>query len=397
MRLTHILSLLAVFALGSAALAGDIIMKKDGKAIGNTAVQAGSTPTEEQFGASNIRVVDETIETVQYRIEGIPTVQRVDTADVAEVYLDPSNTPPALRAGASNLDAAAYDQAIAQFDQVLGSRADDLYKARAAWGKARALFAVGDWGGAADAIGTLRNDHAKSRFVPNATKLRARALLNQGKVKEAAADFESIKTISGVSEADKLEADYWSTWIAHQVATNANDQAGLKKARTQYDALKTRLGTTADPALQRIRDLCVVGAAACDIALGDAPKAESPLEKVIKKSEDDLVLAGAYTQLGNVHLHKAGSGGDAKTRKDALYHFLRVVCLYGQADGAENYLAESLYQAGVLFNELKPDAATDKDGNLEARRRARREWRECIQRFPGSSWARLAQSAMQSR
>ena len=50
-----------------------------------------------------------------------------------------------------------------------------------------------------------------------------------------------------------------------------------------------------------------------------------------------------------------------------------------------------------LFNELRPaQTATDEDKEaaVMARLRARREWQECMQRFPRSPWAQKARRAM---
>ena len=70
-----------------------------------------------------------------------------------------------------------------------------------------------------------------------------------------------------------------------------------------------------------------------------------------------------------------------------------MVTLYGSAPGAEEYLAESMFRSGQLFNEMRPANTETDEQKAEARKLrsyAVREWRECAGRYPNSPWGRKA-------
>ena len=74
-----------------------------------------------------------------------------------------------------------------------------------------------------------------------------------------------------------------------------------------------------------------------------------------------------------------------------------MITLYGNTPGAEEWMAESLYRAGMMFDELRPaQAKTDEDkaASRMGRARARREWTECVQRYPRSQWAAKARAKL---
>jgi hypothetical protein len=188
-----------------------------------------------------------------------------------------------------------------------------------------------------------------------------------------------------------FEVDYWITWIDEQVASQANDKTGLAKALKGYETLGITL--KGRKGMDGLRGKCQVGEASCVVALGRFADAQAITSKLVESNEDPLVRAGAYTLLGrSIVLQSAGSS-DAAKNKEALLHFLKVITLYGNTPGAEEWMAESLYRAGMMFEELRPtQAKTDEDKAAVsmARARARREWSECVQRFPRSPWAAKA-------
>ena len=67
----------------------------------------------------------------------------------------------------------------------------------------------------------------------------------------------------------------------------------------------------------------------------------------------------------------------------ARNQYLRVVVLY---PGQSQYVAKSLFYAGLCFRQLA-DAAQDD----ESKARARRLLRRVIQDYPGSRWAKEAE------
>jgi outer membrane protein assembly factor BamD (BamD/ComL family) len=402
MRSAHsILSLALVAALASSASAGDIIVLHSGKTMGKSS--ASDPPTTADFEASKITVIEENVDEIRYRLAGVSDLQGVKTASVREVYHDPEAIPGELRSGLRNLDTFQFDAARDALGKVASSRsAAPWARDRAAFEIARSYWYEGNLDETVKAMQAFKNAHAKSRLTGNATRIVARAYLAAGKPAEARKAFESIKRIAGISESEVFEAEYYIANIDEQLGTvnpAAPDKKRIKQARAAYSELYNKL--QGKPAMTRIRGLCTVGMASCDIALGDHASAKPRLLKLIDSQKggarDDLVLAGAYTRLGNVLLAENATANDPAVYRQAQRHFLRVVTLYGDAEAADGYMAESLYRTGELFTVLRPAKSDDPDvkkQRSEYRRRARRELEECVKRYGNSAWGQRAKAAL---
>lgn len=399
MRAKHLVLTLSIALSLSAsvpALAGDIILKKDGTMMGNR--KAENPPTSGDYSASKWTVAEENLEKIKYRIDGIPTMQEVPTEDVAEVFHDPKNSPAEYTRALDAESKGNYAAAIELWGRVASDKAK-WAKARGAFGEASCTYFTNDGKTGAAALAKFIREFPDSMWVPQAITMQARALMSAGDVAGARKAFETIKTLKGLSAAEKLAADYWVTWIDEQQAAAKSDTAGLKKALAAYKLLRGKMSASRNPDAKVLAGRCTIGIASCQIGIGDLGSVQAPLEKLIKGSKEPLLLAGAHTKLGHLMLMQNAQAQDEKVKKEALYHFLRVVCLYGPAEGAEDYHAESLYRAGFLFNDLRP-AGTDDDSKEKSRRwraYARREWGECLALFPGSTWAQLSRRDMTSR
>lgn len=379
------LSLAAVVgAPAGPALAGDIVEYTDGKTGGNS--RAALPPKGDDFAGSNWEVVDWGVEKVTYRIEGVPQIQSVDASKIKNVYFDPANVPQALSRGRSLADAGNWAEARETLDHVSkDSSAPAWARAEAAYVAAQTYASDGDTSGAVDALGAFKEAFKDSKWIVEATETRANLLLKLGKVDDARKEFASLKNFVGAGD-NALQVEYYLIWLDEKVAAKAKDQAGIQKAKSAYEALLTKLsGKSAMDVLSR---RCQVGIASCMIELGQHAEAKALLEKMIKDANDQRVLAAAYNMLGTATWRAAPSKKDEM--RQALYHYLRVVCLYGDAAGTEDDCAEAMFHAGELFRELR-------DQGQDWMARARREWTEVKARFPGTVWAQKAEQALVGR
>jgi tetratricopeptide (TPR) repeat protein len=398
-----VLTLLLTLSLAAPAVAGDVILMTNGRKMGNR--NAAVPPRMEDFEASDIEVIEENLDEVRYRLKAVADLQAVKSRDVREVFHDPSLTPSDLKAGQKRMDQLDYAGARDSFEKVVKSRsAPPWARDRAAFEIANSYWWEGDLNATVKAMRDFRSQHGRSRLIGAATRVAARASLALGKADDARKEFEQLKSIPGIPEAEALEAEYYIANLDERVGTanpTAPDKALIKRARTAYRDLYNKLQTK--PEMARTRGLCVVGIASCDIALGDHSAARPRLEKLIASQKgdarDDLVLAGAYTRLGNVLLAENAQANDPAVYKQAQLHFLRVVTLYGNAEDADDYMAEALFRAGELFSVLRPAKATDdesKEKRKEYLRRARRELSECVKRYGHTAWGQRARAALAS-
>jgi len=380
--------------LATPALAGDIMLLKSGRTIGKA--NSAIPPTENDYAESKITISEENLDRIVFTIEGVPTPQDQKTADVDRIFHDPSLAPSGLARGKRLLDGGQAEEAYALFEEVAGdARAPKWAQAEAAFRMGEALWQGGALDDAAKAFDAFLSKWKQSRYVPQATQANARIKLQKGDVEGARDAFAALKKMPGLPESEALEVDYWINWIGEQVAAQKGDKAGLETALKGYEALARTLKGRAG--LENLFGKCQVGAISCMLGLGRYAEGQAEATKVVEENSDPFVRAGAHTLLGRAIVLQNAGGNDKAKYKTALLHFLKVVTLYGGEPGAEEWMAESLYRSGELFNELRP-AQTNTDEEKEAatmaRLRARREWMECRDRFPRSDWARKARQAL---
>lgn len=384
-KLVFTAAALAALFLAAPAFAGDIVIYQDGKTDGNR--RASNPPTEADYAGSTWEIVEENLDTVIYRMEGVPTPQTIATSKIRTFHHDPSRVPSKLKAGIAYGLKNQHDEARAAFEAVTKDGSAPAWaKAEAAYRMADTYFQQGDAAGAEKAYASFKSTFAKSRWVKDASERRARSLLALNKVDDARGEFSAMKKMPGVDEVTGLEADYWLAWIDETVAAAKNDEAGLNNAAKAYDALASKL--SGKSAMEGLLRRTQVGRASCLIGTGKAAEARDLLTKLAADTKDPRALAAIYNKLGTATL-RAAATGDKEAMKTAQRNYLRVIVLYRDQDGAEDDVAEAHFNAGVLFRELKetPDAMG----------RARREWQECVAKFPGSPWARKSQEAIAGR
>lgn len=392
-RLVLALSLVA-FA-GAPALAGDIIVQTNGKPLGNPRAQVPPKPSD--YADSSFTLWEENLDTVTYRLRGVPQLQSIKAETVLDFYHDPSTSPTEMARALEAERQGDYATAREMWDRAADSSIP-WAQAMGSFRSASTYWSEGNAAEATKALAVFMQKFPKSWYRPQAIQITARALMAQNKVKEAREAFESIKSLPGVSDTGKNEADYWVTWIDERLAKAKNDEAGLKKAMNEYKALKTKLSGSRDANAVALAMKCALGVASCQIQLGDLEAAKTDLTRLITAAtaDDKFVLAGAHTLMGNALLKQNSKGQDRSLFKDALWHYLRVVCLYGTVDGAEDYHGEALYQAGQMFIELRPTDTSSEEAKDQKTRwtgYARNEWNECRRLYPGTFWAQESERA----
>jgi tetratricopeptide (TPR) repeat protein len=356
---------------------------------------ASIPPTAEDFGRSTNKVEEENLDKIVYTMANVPQKQAIDTPRVKAIHHDPENVPPSLLAARQAMERGRYDEArellprMAREDPPVWARQEAAFRTASSW------WYEGELEKAVAALADFKKSFPNSWYVPEASQHRARALVELDRPQEAVAEFKSLRETKGLAHEVQLEADYWLVWIAERLATRAKDNRALDQVVRDYEALVPRIGGRANLAwlVRRVQ----VGRASALLAQGKTPEAQQALTQLASSTPatDKLALAGTHTLLGNAVL-KASPKADEATFHQALRHFLRVVTLYGDAPGAEDYLAESLYQSGEMFWQLHSmmKEETERTGY---RQRAHREWRDVRQRFPQSGWAQQANQALTRR
>ena len=379
--------------LAAPALAGDVIVQKGGRTYGGT---FSVPPTDKDFADCPVTVVEENLDKVVVQLAGVATPQSIKASEVVATYHDPALTPAGLLLGRKQLEGGQYEDAMTSFQQAAGdSRAQKWAQAEAAYSVGVCLWQGGDLDDAAKAFDGFLQAWKQSKHVPAATQANARIKLQKGDVEGARAAFASLKSMKDLPEAEAIEVDFWITWIDEQVAVQKNDKPGLEKTLKGYEALGRALKPRKE--LQDLYGKCQVGAISCMLALGRHAEGLTEATKLVEENKAPFVRAGGHTLLGRAIVLQNASTNDKAKYKEALLHFLKVITLYGNEPGADEWMAESLFRAGELFNELRPTQANtdeEKEKAADARRRARREWQECVQRFPRSQWAAKARRSL---
>jgi TolA-binding protein len=363
----------AVAALAGSAAAGDILVLSDGRTF---PANRGDPPGPADFASSSLAVVDENLDGVTYRIEGVPTKQTMQRALLKRVVHDPAAVPADLADGMALAARGKFDEARAKFSVVAKSATAPAWaQAEGAYRRAESYVAAGDLPAAERALGAFAAERPKSKFVVEAKRLRARVLAETGRDDDARAEYDSLAQLAGATDDEQLDARFFAVWTSARAAARAGDAARVAAAAKTFDELRSN--APGRPF-----------AARCDVAKAalTARDADS-LARLVADSEDPFVLAVGGT-LAAEPLHRRGKEKQNRAAlEEAQERFLRVTLLYADAEGAADFVAQALFRAGEIFLLLAPEDA-------EAKLRARREWEELVRRFPRTEWADRAKAGL---
>ncbi len=381
-------------AVASPAFAGDIVFGKGNKKWGNP--RANQPPAADDYDGSEFEIVEELLDKITYRIAGVATLQELPSADVVAIFHDPSTIPGGLDRGRRLVENGQADEAVEALAQVAGdARAPKWAQVEAAYRHGDALWAAGQNAKAAEALKAFLAKHANSRYVPDATRALAAVQLETGDVAAARETLNALKSMRGISESEKADVEYRLVVIDEQLARKSGDKAALEKVLKGYD---TVLGLVrGKKEMATVEGLCTVGRASCLVGLARHAEAQPILEKIVAEAQDNAVRAAAHTLLGRSLVEQSAAEQNTTRYPEALLHFLRVVTLYSDASGVDDYVAESLFRAGQMFSELAPQnpkTEEEKAARSQGRSRAKREWADCDRRFPRSEWAKRARTAL---
>ncbi len=369
---------IVVLAFSMPALAGDIVVLVDGRSLG--APRAQDQPTPADFAASNVTLIEENLDGVVYRVEGIPTKQSMPRAQVKRVVHDPSTSPPELAAALALLAQGKFDEGRVRLTAIAKNGAAPAWaQAEAAFRRAESFATAGDAAAAERALADFVQERTKSRLVIDAKRLRARMLVELGRDAEAKAEIESTAAVPGATDDEMFSARFAAAWIEARAALSSGDPKRKAAAAKTFDDMRPRVVARAAQAAR-----CDVARAACGVPV-------EGLAAIVAASDDRFVLA-----IGNVlvadDLRRHGvERKDRAALEEAQERCLRVVLLYRDVEGAADFVAAAQFHAAEAFVRLAPDDAA---GGATARARARREWEDLIRSFPKSEWAKRARTAL---
>jgi len=367
---TGFLLILTLALFSAPVLAGDLIQFKEKDKWFPTPPKAGANeePSVEDLDNSTITVLDEHYDVTTYKYADVPNKQKWDTVKIKRVIY---GEKPAkfLEAGAA-MGNSDFGSAIALYDELAKNNRNKN------WVRMYSLYNIGriyqegkgDWQNAIEAWDRLQKAFPKSKFLPKALVNKGLAWLNVGDEAKARQAFGQLERLKGLPDSEKMVAKYWLIKITQLKGEKAGNAAVINQALEAYKRLLSDVEGNSD--LQNVAILARLGIGDCLLALEKYGEALAFFQKIAASSNDTAVLAGAFNGLGLCYF---------KTEKwsDALMCFLRTVILYG--DSNPETTAMALYWAAKSYRMRQGD---------DYKTRARSLYRECIGRFPTTSWAR---------
>jgi hypothetical protein len=364
------LALAAVAALAAAgpALAGDYIQRPGGF----LPPIEGKEPSARELSAAGYEVLSADATSVQYRMPGNAQPQRMNAADVVEIWLDTRKVPGSWR-DAETAQATGNFKAAAEKFRALAedSKVHGVLRQRA-WMKH--VLAVRESGSADE----LKAAHAAAEAAFPASFYQraiirevAQGLRDAGDEAGAAAAADRLEKLPGTPESDKTWTRLLRLSVAYKSATRDGDTAAIRKCQDEAHGIAT--SAAGKPGLEEVSLQARLMQANCMLALKDAKSARSLFEDVVARASTAPVLASAHNGLGECLVAEGGTPNFQK----AQLHFLRVTTLYTDGTPGDE-LARALVRTAEMFLRLQetPDWA----------QRCLKEANECLQRFPRSRW-----------
>jgi TolA-binding protein len=365
-----------LFAACPAALAGDIVQKRDGSY--NPAIK-GTTPAQADFDASTIQVVDAAIGEVKISITvGGKQVLQVQK-DVAEIWLEPRDYPGNWKTAMEAFNSGDYKSAAATFKDIgAEAKTNAVVRQKALLFAARAVREGGTPAQAEASYGELLKAFPQTFYTAAACKDQSLMWMGAGNGDKALSFAETLLKLPGVSDSDRLEARFLKVTVKFREAVAKKDAAGVQKSLDEYRAIAQETAGKKD--FVGVNQLARVGQGDCLLEQGNHGEAKGIFQEISERATEVAVCAAAFNGLGDCFFRE---GNFVEARRC----FLRTASIYAEGTPGEQ-VARALFHAGQCFAKLQ-DSEDWKD-------RARREFSDCERRFPKSSWAEPAKRARQS-
>ena len=367
----------AVAACASAALAGDIVQKKDGTFVPPV---AGDPPSQADFDGSKNQVLDADVDNVKYQflLGDKPTYQNFKAADILEIWLEPRDYPGGWKEAVNAMASGAYGSAASAFKEIgAEARIHPVIRQKAFLNLGRANAAWGKFPDADAAYEALFKAFPKSFYTIAAWKDRSQMWMDAGDEAKARAAADTLLKLPGISEADKLESAFLLVTIDFRKAVAAGDKAGIQTCLDKFRALAGQ--TKGSKEQSGVHALAKVGIGNCLLELGNAGEAKGIFEEISQaRGNEKAVDAAAFNGLGECFFRQGTKEGFVEARRC----FLRTSMCF--AEGASpDQVAKALYFAGECFVRI---------GDENWASRARQELGDCARRFPSSPWAQKAKN-----
>ncbi len=351
------LLVVAVMATPSAA---DTLTKADGTVV------------------SDVTVLSETYESVEYRVKDSRAKRSINAAEVRSIDYSRTNADyregvAALVKGDTILAANLYVRAAEDKKIPAHVRASALVQA------ADILVAEGDSANAVSVYDQLIRDHSKTRHLARALLGKGKAALYSGDTTTALAAFETLildAREKGFGEQWALEAEFMAVRSKHVIGTD------LPTIQSAYQDLQNRAKTAG---IQSIALGCSLRLARLHLD-NDEPMAAFPMFNNIIKGRLESsreVAAEAFNGRGRCLVAMAEilrANDDEESAIDeyatARLDFLRVHVHYPDVQGQQ---AEALFWAAQCFENVQ---------DTDAGRHAAILKKRLTSRFPESAWAK---------
>jgi len=319
---------------------------------------------------TNVSVINESLDVVEYKDPRIRQPQSFDSAVVAEVKYSGRHVPDEYALAFENLEEhAAFELAAQMFEsvseQVRGDR--DGLKANCLFNRAEALRRGGLLTKAVEAYDDFLQQYPKSRYSPMAQLSRARALKSGGDVARARKAFEDLKKFG-----DRWEMEAELNLLILNGASVSDLQRIAGATETKYPAVSNQAKLEIGRAM--IRD-------------GNVADARDYFQTIIdnRGASSREIAAGAYNGLGAALFaeaeNKSRSGdaaGSEQLFKKALMNYLRADLTY---DDVLEEQPEAMFGAGSSFLKVE---------GQDNQQRGKAILGRLVKQFPDTEWAERA-------
>ncbi len=332
-----------------------------------------------QIGDSTVQgeIVKETFKEVVYSLgQGVKSAVANEKIKPGGVeYADkPSRFDEALAKTRAN-DPGAIELWEKVMKECDSKQARMIFKQHAYYHAAESASAQGNSAKAVELLNGMLTEFPESMYFIEGFNMMADNFLANGKPDQAIDTAK--KAAAKAKDAGMPEAKLYELDLIKGRALEAMKK--FDEAKNEYKNLAGKASRTPNLAFR-----AKLGVARCCLAVANFTEAESLLNEISEKAEDQTVLAGAYNGLGDCNKIKAEKEANVDHLRKALMSYMRGVVQYLPAKGGDPFEhARALYGAAACFEKLK-DTQPTPEGKGRYFNFAHRLYQECRDTYPGT-------------